>query len=156
MLKASVRWMIRIAPVFYMIIVWIQSSKFNPSQIEHVFYNLDYKVILLIGTTLELGHLIQFGILYLLLIAAFLTFGDLTKRKERTALIIAITYSFIDETHQYFVPYRSFSIIDMVKNLIGIWFMWWLVRKTYSKGESRLGGLFRGITKMSQNKPAQL
>ncbi|WP_078545783.1 VanZ family protein [Litchfieldia alkalitelluris] len=135
----------RLVPIIYMSWIWLQSAKFNPSSIEHVFYDLDFKVILLIGGTLEFAHLIEFGILYVFLIVAFLTLGPLTKKKEVAALIIAITYSFIDEIHQYYVPYRSFSQIDMVKNLIGIWFFWWLVRRTYYNRNSKLGAFFRGI-----------
>lgn len=125
--------------------IWLQSANFNPSSVEYVFDGMDIRLFLLIGGTLELAHLIEFGILYVLLIAALLTFGPLTNKKEVFAIIIAIIYSFTDEIHQYFVPYRSFSIIDIVKNVVGIWFFWWFIKRTYYKSNSKIGSLFRRI-----------
>ncbi|MFD2805436.1 VanZ family protein [Litchfieldia salsa] len=107
---------------------------------------MDYRVYLLIGGTLEMAHLIMFGILYLFIVLALLTFGKLTRKKEIYALIIAITYSITDEIHQYYVPYRSFSIIDIVKNLIGIWFFWWLINRSYYNRDSKIGKVFRRVT----------
>jgi polysaccharide biosynthesis protein VpsQ len=143
--KFLIQSLLRILPITYIIWIWLQSAHFNPSSIEHVFYDMDYRLYLLIGGTLEMAHLILFGLLYLFIIVALLTFGKLTRKKEMLALILAISYSFIDEIHQYYVPYRSFSIIDMIKNLIGIWFFWWLINKTYYKRDSKIGKIFRRV-----------
>jgi hypothetical protein len=141
------RSILRLLPFLYMFLIWQQSSNFNPSKLEHFSVELNSTVFLLVGGALEMAHLLEFGILYLLLIVAFLTFGELSSRKEYTALAISLCYAFIDEIHQYFVPYRSFSIIDMIKNTVGIWAMWYIVhRKYYKYRQSRFGSFLRGIT----------
>lgn len=116
-----------------MILIWLQSSQFNPE----VFYTrvniADPRVILIVGGSLELLHLIEFGILYFLLIHFLLTFGKLTFSKEITAMILSFLYSVSDEIHQYFVPFRSLSIVDFIKNIIGILIMWILIRYLYKR-----------------------
>jgi VanZ family protein len=138
---------LRLLPILYMLFIWLQSSNFNPSKLEYLSDEFSSTVYLLIGGSLEMAHLLEFGILYFLLIVAFLTFGRLSSWKELAALVISISYAFTDEIHQYFVPYRSFSVIDMVKNTIGIWVMWYIVhRKYYKHKQSKFGSFLRGIT----------
>ncbi len=146
------RLVLTLLPIGYMFIIWLQSSKFNPSQLEYIYPSIHPLVFLVIGVTLELGHLIQFGILYLFLIMVFLTRGELTARKEIVALSIAILYGLIDETHQYFVPFRSFSAIDIVKNIIGIFVCWYIIHKSYFVNkQSKVGLLLKRITRISKN-----
>lgn len=120
-----------ILTLVYMICIWLQSSYFNPSELEYHYTRVPQVLLLSIGITLEIAHLLEFGILYMLIIIVFLSFGKLKFKKELLALLISLTYSIVDEVHQYFVPFRSFSIVDMIKNIIGIWFTWYLVRNSY-------------------------
>lgn len=76
-------------------------------------------------------HLIEFAILYILLILAIFTFGKLTPRASSFAATWAIAYGFIDELHQYFVPSRSATLIDLVKDTIGVLIVHYLVKKYY-------------------------
>ena len=140
-------------PVLYMLWIWLQSSHFNPSSIEHVFYDMDLKLIVFIGGTLELAHLIEFGLLYLFIVVAFLTYGKLTRKKEIISLSIALCYSLIDEFHQLYVPFRSFSLIDIVKNFIGVWVFWLIVHKNYfTNKDTKIGTILKGIGTISDNK----
>jgi polysaccharide biosynthesis protein VpsQ len=118
-------------PLIYMWLIWLQSSYFNPESIYELTFKIDETVFLLIGIILELGHLFEFGILYLLSIIMMLSYGNLTRRKEWFCFFIAAGYGMIDEVHQIFVPYRSFSLIDLLKNLIGISVVWYVIHKSY-------------------------
>ncbi|WP_456277328.1 VanZ family protein [Bacillus sp. AK128] len=148
--KYILRFILLLVPIVYMAFIWYQSAKFNPSLYEHYWTN-SY-IFLIFGATLELAHLIEFGILYFLIIIAFLSFGRLTTKKEIFALVVSLVFAASDEIHQYFVPYRSFSIFDMVKNTIGVWVVWFLIRRRYySQKPSRIGNFLRGITKDKSN-----
>lgn len=139
-----------ILPILYMLFIWLQSSKFNPSQLEYLYPTIHPVVFLMIGGTLELAHLIQFGILYLLIILAILSYCELTTKKEIIAFVIAGIYGLVDEIHQYFVPYRSFSTIDIIKDIIGVIFFWYIIHKNYFKSKhSKIGLLLKRITNLS-------
>ncbi|WP_420720461.1 VanZ family protein [Rossellomorea vietnamensis] len=111
-----------------MTLIWYQSSHFNPEIIYYSGLTLAPRIILLAGLILESLHLIEFGILYVLITSFQLSFGNLNHRKEITAIILSFLYSVTDELHQLFVPFRTFSVGDLIKNLIGILIMWWLFR----------------------------
>lgn len=113
------KWMIRILPLGYISLVWLQSALFNPESVETVPG---------LGFILEMGHLILFGIFYILLILALVTIGELTPRREAAAFIISLVFAIGDEIHQHYVSYRSASFVDLVKNGIGILAAWYLVR----------------------------
>lgn len=152
MIKLLLRIGLIALPIFYMMLIWVQSANFNPGELEYMWDEMfNPNVILFIGAMLELAHLIEFGILYFLIILAFLSSGKLTTAKEVFAIIVSVLFAASDEIHQYFVPYRSFSIFDMVKNTIGIWVVWYLVRRGYySNKPTRIGSLLRGITTFSK------
>lgn len=118
-------------PIPYMMFIWWQSSQFNPETFFALTSEINMYLFLFIGACLELAHLFEFGFLYLFLIFAFLTFGPLNKRKEITALIISLLYGFIDEIHQHYVPYRTASMNDLLKDTIGVLVIYWLVHKSY-------------------------
>lgn len=141
------RCFLRIIPIIYMIWIWLQSSYFNPGSLEYILSELSYKVVLVIGGSLELAHLFQFALLYFFLVMALLTYGELNTKKEYIALAITLSYAVLDEIHQYFIPYRSFTFIDIAKNVSGIWLMWLMIRTKYYKRENSKFGLFlKGIT----------
>jgi polysaccharide biosynthesis protein VpsQ len=120
-----------ILPLIYMWLIWLQSSSFNPESIYLLTYKMDEQIFLMIGMVLEFGHLFEFGILYFLLIMMILSYGRLTKQKEWFCLLVAASYGLIDEVHQIYVPYRSFSFVDLLKNLIGIAVVWYIVHQSY-------------------------
>ncbi len=137
-----------ITPFLYMVFIWLQSSYFNPESVAEMTTKIDMKVILAIGIGFELTHLFMFGLLYLFIILAFLSNGKIKKWHNLAAVLIAILYSAVDEIHQIYVPFRSFSIVDLIKDGIGIMVFWWLVQKTYfGNRDSYIGKL---LTKISQ------
>jgi polysaccharide biosynthesis protein VpsQ len=125
-----------------MVLIWLQSSHFNPEILYYTSLTLDPRIILLAGLLLESIHLIEFGILYILIIVFLLSFGYISRRKELTAIIISFLYSVTDEVHQLFVPFRSFSVGDLIKNLIGILLMWMLVRYLHQRKSKIREGIF--------------
>ncbi|VEF49054.1 Predicted integral membrane protein [Bacillus freudenreichii] len=137
-------------PIIYIMLIWFQSSRFNPESVFLLTDYISYRLLILMGIFLELGHLIEFGILYLLIILAFLTYRGLTLKIEITAMVTAIIYGVIDEIHQQFTPFRSFSMIDILKDMIGVIVIWWIVRKAYDKkNPSKFGKLLKKVGHMS-------
>jgi polysaccharide biosynthesis protein VpsQ len=131
----------------YMAFIWIQSSYFNPESLVGFSSSLSKSVFLIIGASLEFAHLFQFGLLYLCIVIVFLSFGRLRTWQEVTAAVMALAYGIIDEIHQLYVPFRSFSIVDLLKDTIGIVVFWWVVHRSYFyKKSSKIGRCLRSIT----------
>nr|WP_240253907.1 VanZ family protein [Fredinandcohnia sp. SECRCQ15] len=130
-----------------MLIIWIQSSYFNPNSLEGIHLQIGIPIFVILGVVFEIGHLFQFAILYFLLIMAFLTYGRLNSVKEMVAFIIALLYGILDEVHQIYVPFRSFSIIDLIKDAVGIIVIWFIIHKHYYKNDgSKIQRFLTGIT----------
>ncbi|WP_449538037.1 VanZ family protein [Ferdinandcohnia sp. Marseille-Q9671] len=122
-MKAILRFLLLLAPFAYMIFIWILSSL--PSDaIVNTPYSWD-------RAFKESLHLIEFGILYGFWVLFFLVRGKLTLQTNLLAAIITIAYGFVDETHQYFVPYRSATVIDLVKDTIGVLVLFFIVKASY-------------------------
>ncbi|MEH7884037.1 VanZ family protein [Bacillus sp. JJ1609] len=135
----------------YMSFVWIQSSLFNPESLSPISSTFNKTVYLLIGASLEFAHLFQFGLLYLFIILVFLSFGTLRRWQEVIAAIIALSYGIVDEIHQLYVPFRSFSVIDLLKDSIGVFAFWWVINRSYFyKKNSRVGQWLRSVNKVSR------
>lgn len=131
----------------YMSFIWIQSSYFNPESLAGFSSSLSHSVFLLIGAAFEIAHFFQFGLLYLCIVLVFLSFGKLRTWHEVTAVLIALAYGMVDELHQLYVPFRSFSIGDLLKDTIGIVVFWWVVHRSYFYNEdSKLGRWLRSFT----------
>ncbi|UOQ95068.1 VanZ family protein [Halobacillus shinanisalinarum] len=77
-----------------------------------------------INTFLESLHFIEFAVLYLFLVVALVVNGKFSKTTSYLAAGVAILYGFIDEIHQFYVVGRSFTIIDLVKNSVGVFVAW--------------------------------
>ena len=75
------KWTLRILPVGYIGLIWLQSSLFDPASVESTPG---------LGSILELGHLILFAILYILIIIAVSTYGRITLKKE--IIIVSLTF----------------------------------------------------------------
>jgi polysaccharide biosynthesis protein VpsQ len=123
----------------YMILIWFQSSHFNPEIIYYTGLTLDPRIIVFGGLLLESLHLIEFGILYVLIVLFQLSFGNLNRGKEIAAIILSFLYSISDEIHQLFVPFRTFSVGDLIKDLIGIVLMWLLFRYLHNRKGMKTG-----------------
>jgi polysaccharide biosynthesis protein VpsQ len=146
-----IRLLLLVIPFVYMALIWIQTSNFDPESVYMLSTQIDMSILLLIGAGLELAHLFEFGLLYLFLVMAFLIFGKLSYKKEVLAAVLAMSYGLVDELHQYYIPFRSFSIVDLLKNCIGVWALWYLVHRKYMNKMSRFGSLLRKITYKKDN-----
>ena len=62
-----------------------------------------------------LMHICEFGLLTFLIF-----FGFFSKVKSIYLLTISFFYAFLDEIHQYFVPYRYFDVLDLMIDTVGV------------------------------------
>nr|WP_239558540.1 VanZ family protein [Peribacillus deserti] len=74
-------------------------------------------------------HLIEFAILYVLLAAALKVNGKLTPALNIAAAVAACLYGVLDEIHQSFIPSRSSSLIDVVKDITGVAAAYWILKR---------------------------
>lgn len=128
-MKHSLKWGLRILPILYMAAIWIQSSLPSDQFVKLPDSELD-------RTIKESLHLIEFAILYVLLVLAFLT----RQRRFTPALnvicaLFAALYGISDEIHQSFYPYRSASLFDIVKDFIGIAVSFYFIRTALFGGK---------------------
>lgn len=130
------KWVLRALPFAYMAAIWIMSSlpsdqfvKLPDSQIDH--------------TIKESLHLIEFAILYVLLVLAMLTRHQaFTPTLNIACALIAALYGISDEIHQSFYAYRSASWFDLVKDFTGISVCFYFIRGALFKGKfTGLGNL---------------
>jgi VanZ family protein len=134
------KWGLRVLPLAYMAIIWIQSSLPSDHFVELPDASLD-------STIKESLHLIEFAILYVLLVLAFLTRSrQFTPTLNVACAVFAALYGISDEIHQSFVPYRSSSLFDFVKDIIGISVCFYFIRGALFKGRfSRLGQVLKRL-----------
>lgn len=109
------------------IIIFYFSSLSNPypttpSKVTSVFLN-------------PILHVCEFGALSFLIF-----FGLFPKVKTEYLISLSILYAFLDEVHQYFVPYRYFDFYDIVFDTLGIilgyfaYFLLGLVKERFRRG----------------------
>ena len=137
------KYVLRLLPIAYMAAIWIMSSLPSNHFVELPDSGLD-------RTIKESLHLIEFAILYVLLVLAFLTRkGPFTASLNVICAVIAGLYGVSDEIHQSFYPYRSASWFDLVKDFTGIIVCFYFIRGALFKGKFvRLGkvlGFVRGM-----------
>jgi len=111
-------------PLAYMALIWTLSSFPADEFVALPDLSLD-RIIK------ESLHLVEFGILYLLFVLALYGNGQLTKKTSLIFAIIACLYGALDEIHQSFVPYRSATWIDLVKDVIGVTVASYCVNRFY-------------------------
>lgn len=132
------RMLLRILPPVYMALIWIQSSFASDHFVKLADSTLDSQIK-------ESLHLIEFAILYGLLVFAFLTRrGGLTPLINIGCAILAALWGITDEIHQSYVPYRSSSLFDFFKDMIGISVCFYLINGALFKGK------FRGLRRILQ------
>lgn len=134
-------WFFRLLPVAYMIAIWIMSSLPHNALVELPDSGLDRFLK-------ESLHLVEFGILYVLLFLAGLTTNRFTPAVAYGMLVVAALYGVVDEIHQSFVPYRSATLIDVVKDVIGVLAAAHFMHHSYFSGKFvKLGDQLRRFEK---------
>lgn len=124
-----VRWTLRALPWAYMAVIWYLSSRPSDAVVRLGGHDQVIK---------EGLHLVEFGILYALWMLAFATRGRLKRGDVAAAMAIAIAYGFIDELHQAFVPWRSATLIDLIKDIAGV--LVFAAVQRFWPGQCRRGG----------------
>ncbi|QSJ17323.1 VanZ family protein [Nostoc sp. UHCC 0702] len=124
-MKANRRWVFAFW-VYFGILMSISASaylKIIPTEISQFPY---YDTIL---------HFLLLGI------AAYLSHLALNKRKIQIlniylplAPLIVIFFCLVDEMIQFFVPYRSFDLVDLAADLCGIVLFTWLAERQGQRG----------------------
>ena len=112
-------------PLLYMALIWTLSS-FPADAIVNTPFSFDTLLK-------ESLHLIEFAILYWLIAFAFMAHGRWTERTSLIAAAIAILYGLTDEIHQSFVPARSATVIDFVKDTIGVLVSYYIAKRKFFK-----------------------
>jgi VanZ family protein len=137
------KWILRILPLFYMGAIWVMSSLPSNHFVELPDSALD-------RTIKESLHLIEFAILYVLLVLAFLTRrGHFTMGLNVFCAVLAGLYGLTDEIHQSFYAYRSASWFDLVKDVTGILVCFYFIRGALFKGRfMRLGKVLGFVRKL--------
>lgn len=125
-LQSTLKWFIRFLPFVYMMMIWMMSSMPANAIVELPHSSTDRFIK-------ESLHLVEFAILYLLLVAAHLTTGKFSLRWSIIFAVIASLYGLVDEIHQSFVPARSATVIDVVKDVIGVIVAAYFVHRSYHK-----------------------
>lgn len=116
-----IRLLFRLLPLAYMGLIWLLSSYPSDAVVDTgTPYDRTFK---------ESLHLIEFGILYMLVILALLSYGKLNHQSSFMAACFSVFYGLTDEIHQYFVPSRSASVVDLLKDAIGVYAAWYLINK---------------------------
>ena len=83
------------------------------------------------GYIKESLHLVEFGLLYLFLALALLTMRELNENINMILILISCLYGLTDEIHQSFVPYRTATVIDLVKDCVGVLVASWILYGAY-------------------------
>ncbi|MCM3123784.1 MULTISPECIES: VanZ family protein [unclassified Mesobacillus] len=138
-MKKLLVWILRILPFAYMAAIWIMSSLPDTAVIELPDRGVDRFLK-------ESLHLVEFGILYVLLVLAALTTGRFNPVMSFAFMGVAILYGLLDEIHQSFVPARSATVIDFIKDVIGVLAASHFIHHAYFSGKFVwLGKVLRGI-----------
>ncbi|MBU8772236.1 VanZ family protein [Cytobacillus oceanisediminis] len=133
-----VKWIIRVLPFLYMALIWVLSSMPADAVVELPDLAVDRFLK-------ESMHLIEFGILYVLLVLAALTVFKLTPGVNILLAVLACFYGILDEIHQSFVPYRSATVIDAVKDITGVLACWYLISRALFYGKFKKLANFLGF-----------
>ena len=131
-MKKWIRFLLMVMPVLYMIAIWIMSGLPHDTVMDLP----NNKVDLFVKESL---HLVEFAILYGLIALAFLANGRLTPHVSLAAAMFASVYGLVDEIHQVFVPYRSATLIDAIKDVVGVTIAFLAVNYMYFERKSRVG-----------------
>ncbi|MEW5552299.1 VanZ family protein [Peribacillus frigoritolerans] len=141
-MKKAFKLVLTLLPFLYMIAIWIMSS--NPDDMI-----LDLPSSSFDRFIKEALHLVEFALLYILFVSALAAHQKLRPGLSLLAALVACLYGVIDEYHQSFVPYRSSSLIDVIKDIIGVAAVYFHVQYHYFK---RKRGFLTFIEKLNAKK----
>ncbi|HYK71918.1 MAG TPA: VanZ family protein [Pseudoneobacillus sp.] len=111
-------------PLIYMGMIWTMSSLPDDTFVELPNSSTDAFIK-------ESLHLIEFAILYLLFVLAAYFNGKLTAASNVLFAVLACLYGITDELHQSFVPARSATLIDAVKDITGVAVSYYIIKKRF-------------------------
>ena len=136
------KWILRILPFLYMGVIWTLSSFPANAVVELPDLSLDRFIK-------ESMHLIEFAILYLLFVLAMHTLNiPFSKTFNFLCAITACLYGLTDEIHQSFVPARSATFIDVVKDVTGVAICWYVIdRASFHQRFPKVAAFLRFIKK---------
>ncbi|MGD6816569.1 VanZ family protein [Metabacillus sp. 113a] len=135
-MKKLLYWVLTIAPVAYMWLIWTLSNIPGDPNAQNSFEAV-FKDSL---------HLIEFGILYWLFAFALAIHGKWSERTSLMVVILCIAYGAADEIHQMFTPYRTATWFDLFKDALGVAVSFIIMRMTYFKSkESRMHRFFQRL-----------
>ncbi|MEI5909112.1 VanZ family protein [Bacillus spongiae] len=121
-MKGLLKWFFTFLPIVYMIIIWILSSLPVTAVVELPDQAIDRYIK-------ESLHLVEFAILYVLFVFALIAQKKFTYSTNLFFAIIAGLYGLVDEIHQSFIPYRSATLIDFVKDITGVAICYYLITR---------------------------
>jgi VanZ family protein len=117
-----IRWGLWLLPLLYMMLIWNMSSQPHNAYVELPNSAVDRFIK-------ESLHLVEFAILYLLFVLAAFFNKKFTPTANLVFAVIAALYGLTDELHQSFVPYRSATLIDLIKDVTGVTIAYYIIRK---------------------------
>ncbi|MBT2615025.1 MULTISPECIES: VanZ family protein [unclassified Bacillus (in: firmicutes)] len=141
-MKKAFKIVLTLLPFLYMIAIWIMSS--NPDDMI-----LDLPSSSSDRFIKEALHLVEFALLYILFVSALAAHQKLRSGLSLLSALVACLYGVMDEYHQSFVPYRSSSLIDVIKDIIGVAAVYFHVQYHYFKRER---GFLTFIEKLNEKK----
>ncbi|AOH57173.1 hypothetical protein ABE28_022745 [Peribacillus muralis] len=125
-MKKAFRIVLTLLPFLYMIAIWIMSG--NPDDMI-----LDLPSSSVDRFIKEALHLVEFAILFILFVSALAANHKLKPGLSLVAALAACLYGVLDEYHQSFIPYRSATLIDIIKDIIGVAAVYFHVQYHYFK-----------------------
>lgn len=125
-MKKAIKILVTILPFLYMIAIWYMSSQPDDIILDLPSSSTDRFIK-------EALHLVEFAILYILFVSALAVNQKLKPGFSLLAAIVSCLYGITDEFHQSFIPYRSASLIDVVKDIIGVLAVYFHVQYHYFK-----------------------
>lgn len=138
------KWIFRILPILYMGLVWVLSGLPHNAVIELPDSSVDrfFK---------ESMHLIEFAILYILIVLAVLTSESFSMKINIICALIACLYGVVDEIHQSFVPYRTATLIDVIKDITGVLICWYFIdRAAFHQRFQKLAAFLQFVKRTSK------
>jgi VanZ family protein len=130
--KSSIaRKLLWLLPVLYMMAVWHMSGRPQNAYVELPNLSVDRFIK-------ESLHLVEFAILYLLFVMAARYNGQLTARSNLIFAVVSGLYGLTDEIHQAFVPYRSATLIDFIKDITGVTIAYLIIRRRQQRHKKTL------------------
>lgn len=133
------RVIVTVLPLVYMIAIWVMSSLPDDVIMDLPSSTTDRFIK-------EALHLVEFAILYVLFVVALAANHTLTSRLSLVVAIIAALYGIVDEVHQSFVPYRSATLIDVAKDIIGVLAVYFHVQYHYFRHQRGFLTIIEKIT----------